>query len=72
MHVLLRTILQEQKCPFSSYVIYYYFYHGIFIFWIDSVEELPSAVSIANIFYTRIKKVPNFLATNRYNLENKG
>ena len=36
------------------------------------VEELPSVGLIAIIFYTRIKKVPNFLATNIYNLENKG
>ena len=33
--LFLRTILQEQKSSFSTYIIYHYFYPDIFMFGID-------------------------------------
>ena len=35
----LRTNLKEPKSPFPKYFIYHYFYHGIFMFGIDSVSS---------------------------------
>ena len=38
-HVFLWTILQEHKSPFSSHIIYHYFYASFFMFGIDSVSS---------------------------------
>ena len=73
MHVFLKTILQEQKSPFSSYIIYHYFYPVIFMF---EIYLLSSSLFESQCFlHTSIEKlilVPGFLVTNRFNLESKG